>query len=195
MMTLFYGYFRPGESRSFLWGDLNLLAGGPQESLNCVSLTVAPEIRLEWSKTQTFDDTVLLDAPVRYLGQLLTTLRGTRADGEPLFLLGPTAHASWARACRALGLPGLVLYQLRHGGASVDRLERRRSPQEILARGRWQSERSLRRYAKSGRVQTLLSKLAPHVCAFTKIALRDLELIVTGRRALVPPAACLLAAR
>jgi len=195
VMTLFYGYFRPGEGRGFLCMDLNLPAGGPQESLNCVSLTVAPETRLEWSKTQTFDDTVLLDAPVRYLGNLLVTLRGERPPSEPLFLLGQDAHTNWSRACRALGLPGLVLYQLRHGGASVDRLERRRSPQEILARGRWQSERSLRRYAKSGRVQTLLGKLAPHVREFTKVALRDLELVVTGRRRLAPPAACLLAAR
>jgi hypothetical protein len=138
---------------------------------------------------------VLLDAPVRYLGPLLTTLRGARRAGEPLFQLNLTAPLSWSRACRAMGLPGLVLYQLRHGGASVDRLERRRSPQEILARGRWQSERSLRRYAKSGRLQTMLTKLAPHVRAFTKVALRDLELIVTGRRVLAPPKACLLAAR
>ena len=84
VMTLFYGYFRPGEGRSFFCADLNLPAGGLQESLNCVSLTVAPETRLEWSKTQTFDDTVLLDAPVRYSGQLLATLRHAGRRRAPL---------------------------------------------------------------------------------------------------------------
>ena len=100
VMTLFYGYFRPGEGRSFLCADLNLPAGGAQESLNCVSLTVAPETRLEWSKTQTFDDTVLLDAPVRYLGQLLTTLKVVRPQTRRCEFRGPSASSKAGRVCR-----------------------------------------------------------------------------------------------
>eukprot|EP00974_Lingulodinium_polyedra_P099172 9609136-Lingulodinium_polyedra.AAC.1 len=58
VVLLFYGYLRPGEARSLRCQDLRRPAGGPQESLNFFSVVIAPEERVEWSKTQTFDDTV-----------------------------------------------------------------------------------------------------------------------------------------
>eukprot|EP00974_Lingulodinium_polyedra_P037643 3610712-Lingulodinium_polyedra.AAC.1 len=48
---------------------------------------------------------------------------------------------------------------LRHGGASHDALLGTRSAREIQERGRWASERTVRRYRKGGRVNQLLAGL------------------------------------
>ena len=46
---------------SFLVEDLVRPAGSAQSALNCHALIVAPQDRKHPSKTQTYDDTVLLD--------------------------------------------------------------------------------------------------------------------------------------
>ena len=48
-------------------------------------------------------------------------------------------------------------YSVRHGGASSDALWRTRSLIEIQKRGRWRSEKSVRRYEKHSRLLTKLS--------------------------------------
>ena len=53
-----------------------------------------------------------------------------------------------------------VLYLLRHSGASNDAFHKRRTIQEIKRRGRWLSDRSVRRYEKSGRLSEQLASLS-----------------------------------
>eukprot|EP00974_Lingulodinium_polyedra_P011473 1107894-Lingulodinium_polyedra.AAC.1 len=59
---------------------------------------------------------------------------------------------------------------LRHGGASHDALLGTRSEREIQERGRWASERNVRRYRKGGRVNQLLAGLAPAIRAEVEAA-------------------------
>ena len=47
----------------------------------------------------------------------------------------------------------------RHGGASWDALKKRRSMQEIQARGRWRAEQSVRKYEKHARLLKETQKL------------------------------------
>eukprot|EP00969_Alexandrium_andersonii_P103968 4587497-Alexandrium_andersonii.AAC.1 len=45
------------------------------------------------------------------------------------------------------------MYQLRHGGASWDRLRRVRTLQEVKQRGQWSADASVRRYEAAAKVQ------------------------------------------
>ena len=55
---------------------------------------------------------------------------------------------------------GIVhMYQLRHGGASMDAASGARSLEEVRRRGRWQSWHSVRRYEKGARVNEVLHRL------------------------------------
>ena len=91
---------------------------------------------------------------------------------------------TWFKAATAhLGLPHLCLYQLRHGGASEELLEGRRSISEIMARGRWDTSSSLRRYAKPAQLQKLLGSLPPVKASYAQQSLLALSDLLIGRRA------------
>ena len=61
---------RPGEIVSLQASDASMPIPGHQGNLSLVTLTVAPAERAQMSKTQTFDDAVLVDDPV-WLGELI----------------------------------------------------------------------------------------------------------------------------
>ena len=180
--TAFYGYFRPGEIRGFLKADHVMPSGGATRALNHFALVVSLSERLEASKTQTFDDTVILDTP-GFLGRLLQL---SCMDVTPIEKLFPITVAEmlvdWNEALAELRIPKqqLVWYQLRHGGASADLLERRRSVPEIQARGRWMRPESMRRYAKSGQIQKVLNALPKDVRRFTRWAAEEFREIMIG---------------
>lgn len=180
--TAFYGYFRPGEIRAFLKADLVLPSGGATRALNHYALVVSPSERLEASKTQTFDDTVILDSPL-LLGRLLELTCALVTPIEKLFPLSVNEMLDdWNDALAELHIPKkqMVWYQLRHGGASADLLERRRSVPEIQARGRWMRPESMRRYAKSGQIQKVLNALPKDVRRFTRWAAEEFREIMIG---------------
>ena len=78
------------------------------------------------------------------------------------------------------------LYMLRHGGASHDAWAQTRSIEMIKKRGRWMSDRSLRRYEKSQRTQQLTAMLTPSVLQFATAIDSDLAAYVLQLRK--PPA-------
>ena len=63
---------------------------------------------------------------------------------------------------------GFVLYCLRHGGPSRDRLSGFRSLPEIQRRGRWASDTSVRRYEQVGRLHVVENALSQDVRLFAK---------------------------
>jgi len=65
----------------------------------------------------------------------------------------------YQKSGRWLGLPDLHVYQLRHGGASDDLCSKLRDHYGVKERGRWQTDTSVRRYAKVGKIQNLLSRM------------------------------------
>ena len=146
-----------------------------------------PRARL-LTKTGTSDESIDLDYPP-WLGPMLGAHARGRQPDEPLFTT-PASRviAAFRGLGLGLGLHGLMLYQLRHGGASDDVLSKRRSLAEVKARGRWASDSSVRRYAKPGMVQQLLGALTPSARAHCDVQWRALERILLGTPApALPP--------
>jgi hypothetical protein len=181
------GYFRPGEMRDLCVSDLVAPPGGLDPVTKYWSLIVAPEERLEASKTQTFDDTVVLDSRP-WLGQLLhKQCSGKLAHNLIFNIKAEEMVAQWKQACSVLRLQVLVMYQLRHGGASSDMLSRKRGAADVMLRGRWRSLSSLRRYAKPGQLAKLLNNMSPEVRKFSQQAHRRLQDIMEGTFVLRKP--------
>jgi len=97
--------------------------------------------------------------------------------------------ALYRQATNLLRLPRVpVLHQLRHGGASYDYMEKNLSLAEIQVRGRWASERSTRRYQKSGRINEQLAELETGTLAFCEESFKNIEGILGGSSTpLLPP--------
>ena len=158
--AVFSGSFRPGELLRAKVGDLVKPGVSEDAALRVWSLIVAPEERLQPSKTQTFDDTVIFDHPV-WLGEVLGSWAANAADDRELFPLEPVRVARLFKAAAdRLGIEA-SLYQLRHGGASDDLLRRRRTLSEIQSRVRVECLDTVRRYAKPGKIQQALNRLKP----------------------------------
>ncbi|CAK0818286.1 unnamed protein product, partial [Prorocentrum cordatum] len=167
--VLFYTYIRPGALRQLTVGQLLPPArrSGP---LSHWSIILAPTETVGaprvLTKTGTSDETALLDEPA-WLGPVLQAHARGKPPTAPLFTTGgPGMAAAFGRAVAALGVPGVCLYQLRHGGASDDLLTQRRPADAVKARGHWKSESSLRRYAKPGAIHQLLNAMPAENRAF-----------------------------
>jgi hypothetical protein len=113
--------------------------------------------RLGWPEELTG---VLLDVePFDQVVSLLPRLKHNKAQHEKAFQF---LRRDWSRLI-ALGLKRLklnrqlVLYLLRHSGASNDSYHKRRNLREIKRRSRLLSDRSFRRYEKSTRLTERLS--------------------------------------
>ena len=180
-------YFRPGERLKIQVQDLLPPAGGAGLGRQQWSIQVAPEDRLEPSKTQTFDDTIMVDESPR-LGALLGRMASGKAPTAPLFDLAPgLVRQQWSEACSLLGFPELVSYQLRHGGASSDLLARKRAMGEVMSRMRVRTLITLRRYAKPGRITLMLQRMSPAVRAFANTALASIDEVLEGNLVLPLP--------
>ena len=66
------------------------------------------------------------------------------------------------------------VYQVRHGSASTDMLDRHRSTEELMKRGRWKSLSSLRRYEQGGKLSQVFSSLTTQQQEATLKAAKDL---------------------
>ena len=73
------------------------------------------------------------------------------------------------------------MHQLRHAGPSYDHVIGRLSLEEIKLRGRWESDRSVARYKKSGRINEQVAKLEGPVRDFWERSLLDIEALLMQR--------------
>ena len=132
-------------------------------------------------KTGVTDESVLVDAPE--LWPVLHALTLNAPAGASLWNFTPAeVRAKFAQALTELGLQkeSPSLYTLRHGGASHDLLSEARSIAEVKERGRWISDKSLRRYGKRTRMQQRMRDLPTSVTEFgEQVFARLSELIET----------------
>ena len=140
-------------------------------------LIVAPFERQISTKTGYFDETVVLDGDVLPgLGKLLFEQGSRRVANAKVALDSPEGRATklwgfsaveflnaWRDSVVRLGLQEFMIspYQARHGGASRDYIMKKRSEEEIRARGHWATVASARIYRKPGRIQQLVARLKP----------------------------------
>jgi integrase len=159
----FFTYCRPGELRSAKRKQFiaPVRKKGP---LSAWALSLAPQEANPKSlqavtKTGVVDDTIVIDRPT-WLAPIIEDKIKDLLDNDLVFPEdAATVVTLFKRAGAALGLPGLCMYQLRHGGASEDLLSADRTPHEVKARGRWTTDSSLRRYAKPAQIQRLLGSM------------------------------------
>lgn len=143
-----------------------------------VALNLHPEERLETSKMNMSNESILLDSPVLpSLGMMLMKLAKVK-KGNDLFTLDyAQLRHIWEKALTLSHLPKnyAVLYQLRHAGPSHDRLHKLRSALAVKLRGRWQADSSVRRYEQHARIQKEMEKLPKKVRDAALKAVNTLE--------------------
>lgn len=124
------------------------------------------------SKVQEFDEFVSWDKPsLAWAGALFAELRA-RPRGVSLWPFHQQRALYFLKlaACQlCLPYETISLYMLRHGGASHDALCRLRTIEQIKQRGRWLSDRSVKRYQKATRSQQLAAALDPQVLRFASL--------------------------
>ena len=144
-------YMRPGEAMGLLREDLLPPVSGISARW---TLVIRPEERPERTKTGEADDCAMWDSPrLQWFSAVLAVLCEGGRDKPVFEFTYPSYAAEFKKTCLSLGVEGVVPYQARHSGASLDRLHQRRTLQEVMKRGRWKVQKSLVRYEKHGRIQ------------------------------------------
>ena len=116
------------------------------------SLVLNKSEDMEQSKTGMQDESMILDnKEIPWLGMMLKMI-ATKQTSSRLFNIDyHELRESWKKALKSASLPDgyMVIYQLRHSGASWDRSKGYRSQLEVKHRGRWASDTSMLRYEKT----------------------------------------------
>lgn len=156
-------YLRPGEAVGLRVRSLIPSAPHLGYPYSITALLLAPRVDGVPTKTREFDESILLDSPHRrWMNGLLEKL----AKGKPPdALLFNVTMKDWDKTFRhAAQLAGLAilrpcLYMLRHTGSSSDALNRRRTELGIKSRGRWQRDKTVKKYEKHARSLSQMSEL------------------------------------
>jgi len=92
-------------------------------------------------------------------------------------------NIEWGHVLKELGLQGvgIVPYQLRHSGVSIDLAKGTRTLLAAQKRGFWGSQHSMARYEKHGRLNVGWLKLKASQRAWLEAASAVLEAVVFGR--------------
>ena len=176
VMLMFFCYLRPSEALRLAAADLIAPAspGAP------FALLMHPIEDGEVSKVGATDESMLIDpVDAPWLGEILwTASAAARKRGEPLFpFTYPELTSMFQQAVSRTGLQSLnpMLYQLRHGGPSHDRFFRRRSIEEVKVRGRWSSDKAMKRYEQHALLQREIQKLPPAVRQRAELSVNQLR--------------------
>lgn len=127
----------------------------------------------ERTKTGAQDDTVLLDSLTPDVAKVLSMVyKSCRHQNDLLF---PSCSLDFyektmlkAKVAVGLGPFCLTPHTVRHSGPSMDFLNKARLPEEIMARGRWASLKSIQRYRKPGQLLAKMSKIPEPIWAKAK---------------------------
>lgn len=117
------------------------------------------------SKVGELDEAILLDQPyLQGLGKLMAEHVKFKQPQDKIFTMDPKrATSAFTQAIVDEGYQNVGInctYQLRHGSASTDVLDGLRSLAEVQKRGRWQAQKSVRRYSNGGRVSQVFAELS-----------------------------------
>lgn len=141
------------------------------------------------TKTGTQDDTILLDSTDRiYAKQVLEIVYKAAPRPESRVFGNYTLNdyeqiMKAAKAKVKLGPFHLTPHTVRHSGPSIDALQRSRVPEEILARGRWKTLKSIQRYQKPGQMLASMNRISDDTWHQARLALP--QLLAKLRRKLI----------
>ena len=178
LLLAYHAYLRPVDLFSLRVGQVIPPVPGSRSARRWGLVMYPRELGVS-SKTGAYDESVVLGDIALYkeLPDVLQKLVAGRHRDE--FLVSKPRHLALrllVEGAQAVGAGSLapVLHSLRHGGPSTDVAMGGRSLEEVMKRGRWQSMRSVARYARGGRVGEQLSVLPAHVVKSLCVAERSL---------------------
>ncbi|CAE7502120.1 unnamed protein product [Symbiodinium sp. KB8] len=183
-------YLRPSEGMDVLGQHVLAPVAGAGRQFQKYSVIIRDQDQGKPDKTGTFDNTLILDNPATeaWLGPLLHRMALKRGRDRPLFgFTKEEFRKEFEIASKALGLKNLVTYQLRHGGASEDLNSKTRDYHSVQQRGRWRTDSSVRRYAKTGKLQKLLQEVEPHILEYCRRSLRLVPRALQGQQCATLP--------
>jgi integrase len=161
--------------------DLSCPLPGAKGNLGLHTLTIAPRDGETPSKTQTFDDSIVIDDPP-WLGRLLENLSKVGGPKGPLFRVSPAElQEAWKETTLTMKVKAHP-YQLRHTAASHDMLEKFRTPNQIRDRLRHKTSRSTQRYTKGGALLRAWHRLPENMRNWCQIQEQDIQQILEGSK-------------
>lgn len=186
MLVAFELYLRPGEAIELCQRHVVPPVRVAGRQYSAVHVVIRDQEGLKPDKTGTFDNSLPFDKPTtKWVGQMLLDKAKAlpKKDARIFKFKLEEFRKAFAKAGDAFEVPGLHPYQMRHGGATEDLTSKTRDFQGVKTRGRWRADQSVRRYAKVGRVQQLLSKVSARNLQFCQWADRMLEKVFKGQHA------------
>ena len=144
----------------------------------------------EQTKTGTQDDTVFLDSLHDFAPAVAKLVYNSCRQHSGFLFPGCTLghyESSMRQVVKHLGLAKFALtpHAVRHSGPSQDFLNKSRTADEIQARGRWKSLRSIQRYRKPGQMVAKMNRIPEHIWVEArqslKTVLRALKQFYGGR--------------
>ena len=189
LLLQFRTYIRPGVFDALMVGQLVPPSHASRMPYCLWGVILYPSDLGQLGKTGTSDDAVLIDSET-WLGPFLQLLTNSRDKNDLLWTQpGAAVNSKFKTAFAALNLTALkpVRYSLRHGGASDDLLNRRRSIEEVKKRGQWRTDSSLRRYGKETKALSQIHLMPPPVKEFGQKVAENLELVFNLHVILKPP--------
>ena len=177
-------YLRPSEGMDLLGKHVIAPVPGTGIQFQKFGVVIRDEELGQPNKTGIFDNTLHFDNPLTkdWLGPALVKLAKLRGPNSLLFQFKPQKfREKFQEAGSLLGAKGLHTYQLRHGGASDDLNSQIRDFAAVRERGRWRTDASVRRYAKTGKIQKMMENMAKHHLDFCKWAQMNMAKVLSGK--------------
>jgi hypothetical protein len=155
-------YLRPSEVLGLEAGHIVPGQEAFRGIYKCPSILLRPESRGRPTKTNTFDESVLLDDKIWPFLSKLVVKRANMVKQGPIFAMSLSVFNKDIKLaladCGLVGWPDTA-HSIRHTGPSHDLLVGTRSLLQAQKRGRWADERSVRNYEKSARIASRLQHL------------------------------------
>lgn len=174
-------YMRPGESIDLKVRHLILPVKGAGAMYKWHTLVVRDFDDEKPDKVGVYDNSIPLNSTERlWLGDVLEVhAKGLKDPEAFMFQFKMDDYRKrFNQAAKDLGLSTLHPYQLRHGGAADDLAAKFRDHAGVKSRGRWETDQSVRRYTKIGKVQQLLTRLSPGGLEFCRWSHQNLEKVL-----------------
>jgi hypothetical protein len=179
LLMLLSTYCRPSQLLKLRRMDLMEPMGGGQTLVHVAS----PQELPAWSKIGESDVSMALDSKwMEWATPLYLALRAGGGEAMVWEFTWPQFTRVFRSCCKELKLDGLVPYQTRRSGPSIDRSQQPRMLTEVQRRGGWQTHRSLVRCERSARLSATFSRLSSELQACCKTCEAHLAEIVLADR-------------
>lgn len=192
VLVAFFLYLRPGEAHDLQGKHVIPPVRAAGRQFSWVNVVIRDAEGMKPDKVGVFDNSLPLDVkPIQWIGlALLDRKKALPKQTDKLFRFSMEEfRKKFQAAAQEINLEGIHPYQLRHGGATEDLTSKIREFSMVKARGRWKTDASVRRYAKTGRVQQLLCRLSLRNMQFCTWSEKNIQAVYQGR--LLPRSAAL----